>query len=358
MQDLEILPSASVATTLAAAIGRVSERVAHLSRHWTASRDEIGEAFSHIARQVESLLAGRDLPDHIPAADPLLHHRLAEVLRVELLRAARPDEPASELATPQTVLDLVWALEEYRLRLWPTQGQELAARLAEPDSLKLLVEVAHDLRSPLNSILFLSEVLRSGQSGPVSALQRTQLGLIYGATMGMISVANDIMDRAGGATGSDDEPSPFSVARLFDSVRELVRPMAEEKGIALEFVPLDYDPCVGRAAPLGRVLLNLTTNALKFTDEGTVTVGARRLDRSKVEFYVRDTGRGIPPEQQHHLFQPFQRAVDRSGHFFAQAGLGLSIARRLLQAMGSDLAFETEIGKGTVFRFALDLPSA
>jgi signal transduction histidine kinase len=357
MEDLD-LPSASVATTLAAAIGRVSERVAQLSKHWAASRDEFGEAFSHIARQVEGILAGRDLPDHIRVSDPLLHQRLAEVLRVELLRGARPGEPSSALAVPQTVLDLVWALEEYRLRLWPAQGQELAARLAEPDGLKLLVEVAHDLRSPLNSILFLSEVLRSGQSGPVTPLQRTQLGLIYGAAMGMISVANDIMDRAGGTSDFDDDPSPFSVCRLFDSVHELVRPVAEEKGIALEFVPLDYDPCVGRPAPLGRVLLNLTTNALKFTDEGTVTVGARRLDRSKVEFYVRDTGRGIPANQQHHLFQPFQRAVDRSGHFFAQAGLGLSIARRLVQAMGSELGFETELSKGTVFRFTLDLPSA
>lgn len=358
MDELEVVPSVSHAVTLASAIGRVSERVAHLSRNWTASRDEFGEAVTGIAREVERILAGG--PEVVPVAglvaDPLLHHRLAEVLRVELLRGARPDGIGEPAFDPVAVVDLVWALEEYRLRLWPSTGEDLPSRLAEPDGFKLLIEVAHDLRSPLNSILFLSEVLRSAQSGPVTPLQRTQLGLIYGAAMGMTAVANDLMDMARDRTEPElDDPVPFSVGRVFESVRDLVRPISEEKGVELEFLPLDYDRCLGRPAPLARVLLNLTTNALKFTDKGKVTVGARRLDRAAVEFHVRDTGRGIPPEQQARLFQPFQRAAQRTGHFFAQAGLGLSIARRLVEAMGSELRFESEMGKGTVFRFTVDL---
>ena len=104
-------------------------------------------------------------------------------------------------------------------------------------------------------------------------------------------------------------------------------------------------------------MLNLTINALKFTEAGRVSVSAKRLDRTKIAFSVLDTGRGISPSVQAHLFQPFQRAGSRDRYFFAKAGLGLSIARRLVRSMGSELTFETEAGKGTVFSFTLELPS-
>ena len=94
-----------------------------------------------------------------------------------------------------------------------------------------------------------------------------------------------------------------------------------------------------------------------FTEEGQVSVAAQRSDRGRVAFSVRDSGRGIAPEVQSQLFQPFQRSRDGDNPFFAQAGLGLSIARRLVRAMGSDLTFESELDKGTVFSFTLDLPS-
>jgi len=326
-----------------------------------SSRDEISACVERIVDGVEQLCApGPPDAEATPAAveNPVLYHRVTEALRGELLGAWRsvPNSPCH--GDSGTVLSLVWALEELRLRLWPGGRQDLAARLAEPDALELVVEIAHDLRSPLNSILFLAEVLRSGDSGAVTPQQRAQLGLIYGATMGMISVVNDVMELARDPDGTgEEEQSPFSIGRVFESVREVVRPIAEEKKIGLEFSIPEYDHCRGRPAALGRVILNLTINALKFTEEGQVDVVARRVERDRVAFSVRDTGRGIPPEGQSKLFQPFQRATGRDGHFFAQAGLGLSIARRLVQSMGSELAVESEVGKGTVFSFTLTLPS-
>lgn len=334
---------------------RVSGQIGGLQSSWGATREELEVALEHLGEDLARIcIEGSDTV--LPPRTPLIHHRLCELVRSELLNLSRDGELGEDGS--KGTLDLLWAIERYRVHLWPDEPEDLPRRLADPDAFELVVGVAHDLRSPLNSILFLSEVLRSGQSGPVTPHQRKQLALIYGATMGLISVANDVMELARRHDASEDEEiSPFSIRRVYDTVHEMVRPIAEAKGIELSFELPDYDHCQGRAGPLGRVLLNLTTNALKFTEVGTVTVSARRTDRSHVDFTVRDTGRGMTPEMQGRLFQPFQRAASREGHFFAEAGLGLAIARRLVRSMGSDLTVQSEIGKGTAFQFTLDLPA-
>src|SRR5262249_33502965 len=152
-------------------------------------------------------------------------------------------------------------------------AQHFADRLSGPDGMDLVVEVAHDLRSPLTSILFLSETLQRARSGPINAVQERQLGLIYSAAFGLSSMASDVIELArGGDRLVDLDPLPFSVADIFESVRDIVQPIAEEKGlqVALHFPELDFR--VGYPVALSRVLLNLTTNALKFTSEGLVEV--------------------------------------------------------------------------------------
>ncbi len=361
MNEVDLQPTPDVSNALARAVGRISEQLSGLSGTWMSSRDEIATCLLEIVREVERICAGDDRGhEFLEVENPVLYHRLTEALRTEVLHGWRSMSETGDPVEndPRVLLTLVWALEAYRARIWTGDRHDLATRLAEPDALELVVQVAHDLRSPLNSILFLAEVLRSGQSGAVAPHQRAQLGLIYGATMGMIAVVNDVMELASDPKGAgQEEPSPFSIGRVFDSVHEVVRPIAEEKGIGLEFTLPDYDHCLGRPAALGGVVLNLTINALKFTEEGQVSVAAQRSDRGRVAFSVRDSGRGIAPEVQSQLFQPFQRSRDGDNPFFAQAGLGLSIARRLVRAMGSDLTFESELDKGTVFSFTLDLPS-
>lgn len=354
----DLVAASDFTSLLLWAVARVSERLDGLAGAWMSSRDEILAALERIAGELERIGAGAT-PDAEPVRFPntLLHHRLIDALRGELLQAWRSGRDPQTADASEALLDVLWALDALHARLGRGRS-DLAARLADPDALELLVEVAHDLRSPLNSILFLSEVLRSGQSGGVTPHQRGQLGLIYGATMGMISVVNDVMELARDSEGSgEEEQSSFSITRVFDSVHEVVRPIAEEKGIGLEFHRPDYDGCLGRPGALGRVVLNLTINALKFTEKGEVTVLARRLDRTRVAFSIKDTGRGISPEVQPRLFQPFQRSANRDSYFFAPAGLGLSIARRLVESMGSELTYQTEAGKGTTFSFILSLPS-
>jgi signal transduction histidine kinase len=116
---------------------------------------------------------------------------------------------------------------------------------------------------------------------------------------------------------------------------------------------------VGYPVALSRVLLNLTTNALKFTSEGYVELKGEQGQGSTVVFSVHDTGRGIPPQAMLTLFEPFRRRQKQGEYAFSGAGLGLSICRKLVEAMRSNLRVETSPGEtGTRFYFELDLPFA
>jgi signal transduction histidine kinase len=235
-------------------------------------------------------------------------------------------------------------------------SEDLRAEMRGPDAFELLVEIAHDFRSPLTSILFLAEALRDGHSGPVTDVQRSQLGLVYSAAFGLAAIASDVMDLARAQKDLiDDQAEPFAVAEVFASVERMVRPIVEEKRLELRVVVPERSRSRGHPHALSRVLLNLTTNALKFTDEGMVEIGVRPIPRSRLEYFVKDTGRGIATEQQESLFQPFRHRTGDTGQgrYFSSGGIGLSIARRLLLAMGSELTLESSDERGSHFSFVL-----
>src|SRR5439155_19104709 len=155
----------------------------------------------------------------------------------------------------------------------------------------------------------------------------------------------------------DQEPSAFSVTAMLESVGDIVRPIAEEKHLTVRLLAPVHDERLGHPVALSRVLLNLTTNALKFTDQGYVEIVAQEVeDGNRVELAVRDSGRGIPPEKVTTLFQPLRQESGRRGQLVSQTGLGLTICRKLASAMKSELKVESRIGWGTRFFFELDLP--
>ncbi len=286
----------------------------------------------------------------------VLHRRLLELLRAEVIDFWRASEASLD---PTAMLELMSSFERMRGALEPDWDQYFVDRMTGPEGLDLVMEIAHDLRSPLTSILFLAETLRGGQSGPINEIQHRQLGIIYSAALGLTSVVSDVIELArGGDRLMDKDLSPFSIGEVFAAVREIVQPMAEEKGIVMRLVPPTPDRFLGSPTALSRVLLNLTSNALKFTDEGFVELRAQVQDGARVEFSVRDTGRGIRPEVLRSLYQPFRRTHGRSGYTFSGSGLGLAICRKLVEAMGSDLHVETRPDWGTRFFFELHLPPA
>ncbi len=282
--------------------------------------------------------------------------RLLEVVRRKFLDLLAEVEAHLELGE---ALRLLGAIEIVTAAIDRDAAQRFATSLTGPDGLHLVVEVAHDMRSPLTSILFLAERLRKGQSGPISPIQERQLGLVYSAAYGLSALASDVIELArGGARLIDRRPMPFSVASILQSVHDIVQPIAEEKGLAIRLVPPDGDMRVGYPAALNRVLLNLTTNALKFTHVGSVEVVVTEKSRTRLEFAVKDTGRGIPPQVLATLFDAFRRRQKPGEYAFSSAGLGLSICQTLVSAMGGELLVETALERGTCFFFELELPHA
>lgn len=237
------------------------------------------------------------------------------------------------------------------------EPRDLADILTGMSGLDLVVEMAHDLRSPLGSILVLSESLAQGRTGPVNERQRRQLGLIHSAALCLSSAASDVLELARGDRLGDLEPVPFSVSGVLASVRDMVRPTAEEKGLEVRITEPVVDRRHGHPRALSRVLLNLTTNALKFTERGHVEIVARERGPLHVEFSVADTGPGIGAAELRSLYHPFRRSADDPRYHFSGSGLGLAICRKLVAAMGSELLVETEPGHGTRFFFHLDLPA-
>jgi signal transduction histidine kinase len=348
-------PLAGVASPiLAAATRRVADR-------WSAETRQPADP-ELVAGLVAALALAVDrrspayVADLVPRPSPVLLVQLVEMLRTELLRGWTDTLTP---VPPATILGTLNALEHVRQAIEADTAQRLASPLVGTDGFELLVEVVHDLRSPLTSILFLAETLQRGQSGPVNDLQRRQLGLIYSAGLGLSSLVSDAIELArGGDELADPQPSPFSITELLDSVRGIVHPMAEEKGLSIRLLPAEPDQRIGHAVPLSRVLLNLTTNAIRFTNEGFVEIMCEATGPTRIEFSVRDSGPGVNPDALTTLFHPFRRAVGRRGYSFSGTGLGLAICRRLVRAMGADLRFETRAQWGTRFFFELELPPA
>lgn len=256
--------------------------------------------------------------------------------------------------------DLALALQgldaAHTILMQETTG-EFARHLRGTDAIEAVVEIAHDMRSPLTSILFLVDTLRRGQSGSVSAVQERQLGLIYGAALGLNGLACDVIDAVRGGRGLvDGEPMPFSIGDVLMAVSDTVRPISEEKNLPIVYELTAVDGRIGYPAALSRVLLNLMTNSLKYTTRGTVTVGCTERSPGRVTFTVRDTGEGIPPHVMSMLFDGFRPT--ETGIRFSNAGLGLAICQSFLASMGSSLQVDSAPERGTAFSFELDLPLA
>lgn len=276
--------------------------------------------------------------------------RFIDVLRVQFLDVLADQSTAPDSRELIAVLE---ALEEVIRRIDLTSTGRFVGRLSGEDSVNAVVEVAHDIRSPLSSILFLVDTIRRGQSGAVSPIQERQLGLVYGAALGLSNLSSDLIDAVRGERLVDGRPVPFSVTEIILNVCAIVQPISEEKGLPLHAGYPAVDGRVGYPSAINRVLLNLTTNALRYTDSGSVSIGCTEIDEQCVEFWVQDTGRGIPESVLAMLFDGFRPGS--VGIRFSSAGLGLAISRTLLEAMASALKVDTS-ESGTRFSFRIRLP--
>ena len=313
---------------------------------------ELRAGASMLCAAAEQLLHGSDGSMRLSVSPALPAKRLLAGMRRSLLRQSRAGALASDATV--AVLD---ALESLNAQLEDDAGHRFASRLGGMGGLELIVDVAHDMRSPLGSILFLAEQIRRGHSGTLTSMQERQLGLIYGAALGLSTMASDVIDLArGGEKLVQQSPHAFSMQSVFQQVHDIVRPLAEERGLALRFELGVTDVRIGHAQAIQRVLLNLVTNAVKFTSAGEVAVLATSTSSARVRFEVRDTGRGIPEAVLGTLFDAFRRRLKPGQYVFSSAGLGLSICQNLVRAMEGELLVESVVDVGSAFEFELELP--
>ncbi|WP_460501838.1 ATP-binding protein, partial [Hymenobacter agri] len=239
------------------------------------------------------------------------------------------------------------------------EAAEAAVRARE----NFLANMSHEIRTPMNGVLGVANLLAKTSLTPE---QREYVRIIRGSGQHLLAVLNDVLDMAKITSGKLElNFEPFDICA---SIQEAVKPLslqAIEKGIAcvMHQPATSYPPVIGDAHRLNQVLLNLVSNAIKFTPAGgqvlvTSEALAETADALTVRFDVRDTGVGMAPEVVARIFESFTQAYADTARQFGGTGLGLSISRALVEQMNGTLTVDSTPGQGSTFAFSLTLPKA
>lgn len=243
------------------------------------------------------------------------------------------------------------------------ESQELITSLKEVDQLKsqFLANMSHELRTPLNSIIGFSRVILKGIDGPITDMQQQDLTAIYNSGQHLLGLINDILDLARIEAGKMElKFEEVHLSEMIHSVFSTAKGLVKEKPIQLiEMVPPDMPTIRGDTMRVRQVLLNLISNAAKFTEEGSITVETRvqKAPNGKLEalINVTDTGPGISLEGQEKLFKAFSQVDGSATRKTGGSGLGLSICANLVQLHGGRIGVTSEEGKGSTFWFTMPL---
>jgi signal transduction histidine kinase/CheY-like chemotaxis protein len=222
---------------------------------------------------------------------------------------------------------------------------------------RFLAVVSHEVRTPLNGVLGMANLLLDSGLSPE---QHTYAKSIKTSGEALLALIEEILDFSKIEAGRLDlETVPFDVANLITDVVELLAPRAQAKGIEIAAEIADDIPArvFGDAARLRQVLLNLAGNAVKFTDEGGVLVVVERDAESHIRFIVEDSGPGVGPEAQERIFREFEQSDDSPARRHGGTGLGLAIASRIVERMGGCISLASPNDRGSVFDFSIELPA-
>jgi signal transduction histidine kinase len=249
------------------------------------------------------------------------------------------------------------ALERARL-FGAEQSARAEAEAANRAKTEFLAMMSHELRTPLNAIAGYTELLELGISGPVSDMQREQLGRIRRSQRHLLGIIEDLLDlsRLEHGVPADIELGPVPVHETLGSLEALIAPQLQARNLTYIYNPGDGDLIAyGNRARVEQIVLNLLSNAIKYTAPGGRIGLASELHVGRVEIRVSDTGHGIPREKLDSIFEPFTRIEMDLTRTTEGTGLGLAISRHLARAMRGDLVARSEVGRGSIFTLWLPI---
>jgi predicted ATPase/signal transduction histidine kinase/DNA-binding NarL/FixJ family response regulator/tRNA A-37 threonylcarbamoyl transferase component Bud32 len=235
------------------------------------------------------------------------------------------------------------------------QRAEETAQSANRAKSEFLANMSHELRTPLNGILGYAQICRKDRS--LSEQQKNRIAIIHQCGEHLLTLINDVLDLSKiEARKMELYPKEFHFDEFLNSIAEICKIKAEQKGISLIYQPLSPLPKVIRADDkrLRQVLLNLLGNAVKFTETGTIVFKVGYHEHA-IRFQVEDSGVGIASNELDEIFKPFQQ-VGENSRKTEGTGLGLAISRQLIEMMGGTLQVKSTLGVGSTFWFDLDLP--
>lgn len=293
-----------------------------------------------------------DLPEVLPAPTRVAEYQtLTECYNA---MAAELNNRFTEILTLQKEL-------QAKNKALQAQNEELttlSAQANESNRLKsqFLANMSHELRTPLNSIIGFTDLVLTDPELTLDEESRVNLEIVARSGRHLLSLINGILDLSKIESGRTTIfVTTFDVESIVDDVVQIVTPMAMARQLGVQ---LDVAPDIGRVdsdeTKVRQIILNLVSNAIKFTHEGGVTVTVRPTDSDRWTVVVADTGVGIAPEHQELVFEEFRQVDGTTTRRAGGTGLGLAIARKLARLLGGDITLKSEVGRGSTF--TLELP--